>query len=215
MANNDIHASESGFIVSSSPNVNAMYGPWNSVEDAISALQTNFITINDEWVEVINIPTGTTVAVYNDPDRKDLVTEYWWVKNNLVLKTYGNNYYELVIKNEHDQKVTSVIIKDGSVEPKLLKLERIDSSTNSPITIGTVNYSIDGNEFYTFPSDGIATYSIKKSIIFEWRDDEGRLILVKDLNVIAPPTVTQSFYAYNNDEEKCPDYDDGAESSNY
>jgi hypothetical protein len=48
---------------------------------------------------VVDIPTGTTVAIYKDPDKRT-VTEYWWSDNNLVLKTYGNNYYALVIENE-------------------------------------------------------------------------------------------------------------------
>jgi hypothetical protein len=74
----------------------------------------------------------------------------------------------------------------------VLKVSCIDSSTGKTVQFGRVNYSINGGDFntYSFTSNGIPTNSIKTSIVFEWRDDEGRLVLFKDLNVIAPATIT-------------------------
>lgn len=215
MTDNIIHASETGFIVGGSPNVNAVYGPWRSVQEAQDVLESYFVTFDENWQSVPNVPVGTTVAVYNS-DKQDLVTEYWWVKNNLVLKTYGNNYYELVVKDTFDRIVNSIVIKDGFIDPDRLKVSCIDNSTEEKVQFGQVNYSIDGGDFetYSFNSGGITTNNITTSIVFEWRDDEGRLILFKDLNVIVPATITQNFYAYSTELEQ-PEYSAGAESSDY
>jgi hypothetical protein len=49
MSDNIIHASETGFIVGSSPNVNAVYGPWRSVDEAQAILESYFVTFDDNW----------------------------------------------------------------------------------------------------------------------------------------------------------------------
>ena len=210
MAKNVLHSSETGLIVGGSPNVNAMYGPWESVQTATAVLEENFSVLDDNFNLVPKVPVGTTVAVYNN-SYQDSVTEYWWTNDGLVLKTYGNNYYELLIQDQYGKDVNTIIIKDGYVEPQILKLVRRDNSRNTTVDIGIVKYSINGGEFliYDFSSNsGISTDSITTSIIFEWRDSGNNLILYRDLTVIAPPTISQNFYAYNNDEINCPAYRD-------
>ena len=100
MAKNVLHSSETGLIVGGSPNVNAMYGPWESVQTATAVLEENFSVLDDNFNLVPKVPVGTTVAVYNN-SYQDSVTEYWWTNDGLVLKTYGNNYYELLIQDQY------------------------------------------------------------------------------------------------------------------
>lgn len=210
MAKNVLHSSETGLIVGGSPNVNAMYGPWESVQTATAVLEENFSVLDNNFNLVPKVPVGTTVAVYNN-SYQNSVTEYWWTNDGLVLKTYGNNYYELLIQDQYGKDVNTIIIKDGYVEPQVLKLVRRDNSRNTTVDIGTVKYSINGGEFliYDFSSNsGISTDGITTSIVFEWRDSGNNLILYRDLTVITPPTISQHFYAYNNDEINCPPYRD-------
>jgi hypothetical protein len=201
-------SSEVGLIVSKSPNVNAVYGPWESLDQATKFLEENFTIWDDDYNEVVDIPTGTTVGVYDDLS-KQTVTEYWWTSGQLILKTYGNNYFELVVDSEEGYPVNAIYLGENKINtPMYLFPKRIDHSKNSIVTTGYIRYSFskDNWEIYVDNSEGIPTSLITNMCMIEWKDDDDKLIASKSITVNTLSQITQTFYAYNNDVNNHPKY---------
>lgn len=212
---NIIHSSETGFIVGKSPNVNAVYGPWESLEQANTYLEQNFVTWDSNFNEVVDIPAGTTVAIYNDSSKRT-VTEYWWSDNQLVLKTYGNNYFELIIEDEFGQRVTNIHLGENGINtPMYLYPKRIDNSLSSVIDSGYIQYCLSPEVWsvYIDNPQGIQTRSISEMCIIEWRDDNDKIVTSVNIPVNQLPQVTQTFYAYNNNVNTPPSYLSGVGQS--
>jgi len=66
------------------PNLQAIYGPWNTPEEAREALEWFNTTRDPEGTPITEIPAGSTVAIYDNQETRTSVTEYWWKDGSLV-----------------------------------------------------------------------------------------------------------------------------------
>lgn len=203
---NIVHSSVGGFVVQQRPNVNAAYGPWDSLDEAKTFLQQHFLEVDENMHIAPNIPVGTTVAIYTDSS-KQVISEYWWSKNDLIQKTFGGSQYTLKLEDKKQKSVRAITIKDGyENEPNTVK--PITFKNDQVVNFGTVSYSIDGGSYVTYDpntrvhADGIPTSSIAQSLIIEWRDSDNQLLTYCDVPVHQLQNIVQEYYAYNNSENK-------------
>lgn len=207
---NIVHSSIGGFVVQQQPNVNAAYGPWETLQEARLFLEQNFLELDENMQLAPNIPVGTTVAIYTD-NTKQTIVEYWWSRNDLVQKTFGGSQYTLELIDKQGKKVSSISINDGyyntptHIIPRMLKI-----STNELVDFGYIQFSVDGGSYVKYNpnsiahKDGIPTSDVTQSLVIEWRDIDNTLVTYSDVVVHNLPNIVQEFYAYNNSEETAP-----------
>lgn len=207
---NIVHSSIGGFVVQQQPNVNAAYGPWETLQEARLFLEQNFLELDENMQLAPNIPVGTTVAIYTD-NTKQTIVEYWWSRNDLVQKTFGGSQYTLELIDKQGKKVSSISINDGyyntptHIIPRMLKI-----STNELVDFGYIQFSVDGGSYIKYNpnsiahKDGIPTSDVTQSLVIEWRDIDNTLVTYSDVVVHNLPNIVQEFYAYNNSEEEAP-----------
>lgn len=208
--NNIVHSSVGGFVVQQQPNVNAAYGPWETLQEAKLFLEQNFLELDENMNLAPNVPVGTTVAIYTD-QTKQAIIEYWWSKGDLVQKTFGGSQYTLELIDKQGRKISSISINDGyyntpsHIIPRMLKI-----STNELVDFGYIQFSIDGGSYVRYnPNsvahrEGIPTSDVTQSLVIEWRDVDNTLVTYSDVTVHNLPNIVQEFYAYNNSEEEAP-----------
>ena len=207
---NIVHSSVGGFVVQQQPNVNAAYGPWETLQEAKLFLEQNFLELDENMNLAPNVPVGTTVAIYTDQTKQTIV-EYWWSKGDLVQKTFGGSQYTLELIDKQGRKISSISINDGyyntpsHIIPRMLKI-----STNELVDFGYIQFSIDGGSYTKYNpnsvahKEGIPTSDVTQSLVIEWRDVDNTLITYSDVTVHNLPNIVQEFYAYNNSEEEAP-----------
>lgn len=208
--NNIVHSSVGGFVVQQQPNVNAAYGPWETLQEAKLFLEQNFLELDENMNLAPNVPVGTTAAIYTD-QTKQAIVEYWWSKGDLVQKTFGGSQYTLELIDKQGRKISSISINDGyyntpsHIIPRMLKI-----STNELVDFGYIQFSIDGGSYVKYnPNsvahrEGIPTSDVTQSLVIEWRDVDNTLVTYSDVTVHNLPNIVQEFYAYNNSEEEAP-----------
>ena len=207
---NIVHSSVGGFVVQQQPNVNAAYGPWETLQEAKLFLEQNFLELDENMNLAPNVPVGTTAAIYTDQTKQTIV-EYWWSKGDLVQKTFGGSQYTLELIDKQGRKISSISINDGyyntpsHIIPRMLKI-----STNELVDFGYIQFSIDGGSYIKYnPNsvahrEGIPTSDVTQSLVIEWRDVDNTLVTYSDVTVHNLPNIVQEFYAYNNSEEEAP-----------
>lgn len=204
-----------GIFSPGSANINYIYGPWESIDKAKEVLTQTYSSFD----QGVDIPVGTTVAVYDDGSQQT-VTEYWWSSNNLVLKNFESNKLELRLFDKVGVQVHEVFLYDDKVNsPEFLMPERYDCSTNSESDLGYIEYSIDGGSFVTYnPNDVLTKYintsNIHKSIIFRWIGEQDDIIATLNVPVHGLSNCIQYFYAYNDTTETPPEYTNNSSTYN-
>lgn len=179
------------------PNVNAIYGPWEDTDQALEKLN-EFYIIRDPFggQSEVNIPVGSTVAIYKNAEKTE-VTEYWYSNNQLVVKSFEDNYHKLEITDENGNEVDQ-LVQEQTVLPSILYVKKI-SPEDKPIE-GELFYSVDGGSEWKFDSQlDIRGLDIKKSLNIYWRDAE-YLISNKTLKLVAGHNLEQKFYLNYNEE---------------
>lgn len=207
---NIVHSSVGGFVVQQQPNVNAAYGPWDSLNDAKVFLQQHFLEVDENMHIAPNIPIGTTVAIYADQTKQTII-EYWWSKGDLVQKTFGGSQYTLKLIDEQGKLVSSISINEGYYNtPAYIRPLMLKTLTNESVDFGYIQFSIDGESYIKYNpnsrahSNGIPTSDVTRSLVVEWRDVDDTLIAYSDVIVHNLPNIVQEFYAYNNSEKTAP-----------
>lgn len=196
MADIKFSTKSSPLVYAGNADINATYGPWNSLDDANNALNTIYarIDIFGNPLET-KIPAGTTVGVYTDSTKK-LVTEYWWINDSLVLKNYTNNYYSLIFTNEK-QEIINKIFKENNYNPSELHIKRYDSQHNSSKdNFGSLKYQYNNQALSDVEDNKINLTGIEnlQTLTVYWIDDSGNIITFKTIHCEIPEDITQYFY---------------------
>ena len=194
-------ASETSLLFSQGPSINAIYGPWENTNQALEKLNEFYSSFDfTTGQSKVNIPVGSTVAIYKNVEKTE-VTEYWYINDQLVVKSFEDNYHKLKITDENDNEVDQ-LVQEQTVLPNILYVEKI-SPEDKPIE-GELFYSVDGGSEWKFNSPlDIRSLDIKKSLNIYWRDAE-YLISNKTLKLVAGHNLEQKFYL-NYTEELLPE----------
>lgn len=185
-------------LYSKGPNINAIYGPWEDIDQALEKLN-EFYTTRDPFggQSKVNIPVGSTVAIYKNAEKTE-VTEYWYINDQLVVKSFEDNYHKLQITDENGNEVDQ-LVQEQTVLPSILYVKKL-SPEDKPIE-GELFYSVDGGSEREFDSPlDIRVLDIKKSLNIYWRDAE-YLISNKTLKLVAGHNLEQKFYLNYNEEQ--------------
>lgn len=175
-------------------NINGVYGPWSSKEEALQALTE--IHAKHDLVSgdatSSDIPIGSTVGVYKDSNNKDII-EYWYINDSLVEKIPQTRSYGLIITDAYGMPVEKLQIKDG-VYPSEINVKTIDLSTGAEVILGLLKYSVDGNSLKEFESPlDLTDLNIKKSFAIYWVNT-GTVIAYKELPLSSMAYIKQDFY---------------------
>lgn len=152
----------------------------------------------DGNVTKCEIPIGTTVGIYKDSNRKE-VTEYWYINDTMVVKSFEDNYFVLKITNNSGYEIESLQLGE-QIFPSEINIKKVNTSTNEVLTTGILKYSVDGGELKECSSPlSLTDLGITVSLDIYWYVDN-QLLAYKQLKVSAASYLKQSFYLSYTDE---------------
>ena len=210
------------YFIPGKPSLQAIYGPWNSKEEAIEALNYCNVRYDSDGNLVTEIPPGSTVAIYDNPSLPTSVTEYWWKDGGLVQKSNNNSLIYAIVTNSD-----FIVYNDVVPTPTQLTVKRVNYGLNNisqDMDFGKLAYKVDDEEWKyitqnIYLDEEVIYDSTNKcfvfylnnlnplsSIQFRWyavEDDQlGELLTTKTLLVTATANDIQEFYYQTDDIDK-------------
>lgn len=176
------------------PNINAIYGPWDTTQDALAAAQSIYSELSDSGDEIFNIPVGTTVGVYTSSD-KSSVEEYWYIDGEFRLK-FTPITNELRIFDTNGHIVTQVQVQEFGASPNTIKAKRFHNGQE--VFDGSITYRIDNGNEQESIDNSININSVQQHVTINWKFGT-ELVATKTIFALQA-IVTQKFYAYTESE---------------